>query len=69
MASTIFLKRMCVLPHNQMYMPLPSDFEKIVPFVVKFAVKLCNVPDFGPSSDRDSRMKLFSKNHVTPHLH
>ena len=69
MAAPIFFKWTCVIPLDQMHMTLPFDFEKIVSFVLKFALKLCNLPDFGPSSGSSSRMKLFRKNHVTPHLH
>jgi len=65
MAQTFFVKWTCVLPHDQMHMTLPFDFEKIVSFFVKFALKVCNLPDFGPSSDSSSQMKLFSRNHVT----
>ena len=51
MAPTIFLKWTSVLPHDHMHMTLFSDSEKIMPFVNKFAVKVFNLPDFGPSSD------------------
>ena len=63
----MFLKWTCVLPHDQMDMTLPFDFEKIVSFVVKFALKFCNLPDFGPSSDSSTWMELFRKNHMTLH--
>ena len=32
-----------------------------MPFVAKFAVKLCKLPDFGPSTETDSQMKLSVK--------
>ena len=48
-----------------MHMTLSSDLEKNVPFINKFAVKVCNLPDFGPSSDSSSWMKLFRKTSFT----
>jgi len=48
-----------------MHMTLCSDFEKNVPFLNKFAVKVCNLPDFGPSSDSSSGMKLFRNSSLT----
>ena len=45
MAPTIFLKWTCVLPHDHMHMTLSSDFEKIVPFIVKLEVKHCTLSD------------------------
>ena len=52
-----------------MDMTVSSDFELNCAIVNKFGVKFCNLPDFGPSSDSSSQMKLFRKNHVRPHLH
>ena len=55
----------CVLPHDEMHMTLSSDFEKNVPFVNKFAVKVSIYLTLGLLQSQVPGWN-FSR---TPHLH
>ena len=60
-ASIILFNSTYALPDDKMHIPFNSDFEKIVPFVVKLAVILCKLSNIGPLQDHN----VFRKNHVT----